>query len=176
MKNTTVKYILFSTSCVFGDMEKNDGWHCEIRLLTDDNKKHTYRADLYGPNYDDFDWVYHDVELTDTSPEFATMQEAINYAEKTWVRPNGVIWTKQIDNCLLAKSNIKTEYYYQILYATDKTGSFYRSKYQANLYIKNDNNSEHHEAELLESSPEFDALYDALFYAQKEWINNKEEE
>lgn len=58
----------------------NSGWHYEIMHLP---KNSTYRADLWG--CDDHHGYLAQSMIQESSPEFATEEEAENYAIQEWV-------------------------------------------------------------------------------------------
>jgi hypothetical protein len=77
MKEVTVKNRRISF-CVLGP--PSGSWKYKIVLL---RNKDTYRADLWGYN-DDHGYLAQSV-IQESSPEFATAEEAEAYAQKEWV-------------------------------------------------------------------------------------------
>jgi hypothetical protein len=63
--------------CTLG--ESRGGWMYEILFL---KEKSTYQAEVWG--YDDYDDLGK-FKSQETSPEFATAEEAEAYAQKEWV-------------------------------------------------------------------------------------------
>jgi len=155
--------------CRFGQPDANDGWHYKIMLLID---KSTYRADLYGPDYDDFDWHYKDVELRKSSPEFATKEEVIEYVEREWVLRELVSKTQKINKCVLGQPDANAGWQYKIMIIVDKL------IYRADLYGSNYDGLdwEYDKEAVQKSSPEFDTEEEAVAYAEQEWGSQKEKE
>jgi hypothetical protein len=164
-----VKFVVLE-NCRFGQPDANDGWHYKIMLLID---KSTYRADLYGPNYDDFDWHYKDVELRESSSEFTTKEEVIAYAEKEWIarEEEFVAKTQEIDKCILGQPNSNAGWQYKIMIIADKL------MYRADLYDSNydDLDWKYDKEAVQKSSPEFDTKEEAVAYAEQEWVYQKKE-
>jgi hypothetical protein len=66
--------------CTYG-LPRDNFWMYEIVSLI---KKGTYRVDLRGYS-DDYRDYLSQIEVQDSSPEFATAEEAEAYAHKEWV-------------------------------------------------------------------------------------------
>lgn len=69
-------------NCKFERPYANDGWYYQIIFL---KNKAAYRADLFGPDYDDYDWHSNATEVQFSSPEFATVEQAEEYVQKEWL-------------------------------------------------------------------------------------------
>jgi hypothetical protein len=161
--------IIFIRDCRFGNPYPKNEWHYEVILLVD---KSTYRADLYGPDYDDFDWRYKDVELQKSSPEFTTKQEVIEYAEAEWVLQEMVSKNKKIKNCVLGQPDANHGWQYKIMIIVDKL------TYRADLYEPDYEGLDwsYSKEAVQKSSPEFSTEKEAVDYAEREWFFQEEEE
>lgn len=164
-----VKFVTME-NCRYDRTDGTDGWYYEIIFL---KNKHAYRADLYGPNYDDFDWSYKKNSIQYSSSEFTTKEEVIAYAEKEWIarEEEFVAKTQEIDKCILGQPNSNAGWQYKIMIIADKL------MYRADLYNSNyDGLDWKYDKEAVQkSSPEFDTKEEAVAYAEQEWVYQKKE-
>jgi hypothetical protein len=172
-KNWLLQQDLIKTApikhCTLGRFDVNDGWYYEI---IHSRNKLTYRADLHGPDYDDFDWHYKDVELRKSSPEFATKEEVIEYVEREWVLRELVSKNKKIKNCVLGQPDANHGWQYKIMIIVDKL------TYRADLYEPDYEGLDwsYSKEAVQKSSPEFSTEKEAVDYAEREWFFQEEEE